>query len=557
MSLPQEIADQICSYLAPEDLKTAYYISTSFRQAAEEHAEKYRTREIEITHENKHNIMKNYRGFRLRYVKRILYQTRFPDLVVEEDSRCRETAEEVSEKDMIFTEQVTGLFATLKHTEEIAGIRNQGKYELGIYRPRQKVVGNVCFHREHDLWRVHLFEHESLPNLMSVSSFKLFEYEYDELRAKLDYRIVVDCIAHFPNVEKVAWNTGHDEWSPNHIDSPANKVLWDYDGPRRDTRHDFSKAVMLAKIPESLRTLRLIDFFCKDWDYGPSRMDEEVDQTKPMPNLVLPARKDPFSSSLRLLTYHLRTLILRVQVDDSLFWPKDGSSPVWPNLAFLSIMFHKVTPTGSWYFEGPRGEGHASTGYELGVNAYPPFEVTEDDEAEHCEFEEECPRAFESVYDFQYRVSPNNDVLGPFLESFARAATNMPKMVRAVLWSPLRWDISGLSSESGRYGYEDFEYFDPDELSAEHGKNEYDLAWGLAYTRPQYHTAFLADPGEINCEARQIWWAVRNWRPNPSLHALIQQIGHREHGDELREYWDDEIGRRTSRERFEDWMWPC
>jgi hypothetical protein len=61
---------------------------------------------------------------------------------------------------------------------------------------------------------------------MSVSSFKLLNDTYEEPRAKLDYRIVIDCITHFPNIEEVFWNTGHDEWTPNHDDSPADKVLW-------------------------------------------------------------------------------------------------------------------------------------------------------------------------------------------------------------------------------------------------------------------------------------------------------------------------------------------
>ncbi|KAH7405771.1 hypothetical protein DE146DRAFT_676456 [Phaeosphaeria sp. MPI-PUGE-AT-0046c] len=529
MHLPQELVDHICSYLSPEDLKNAYYVSRIFRKAAEDHAGKYRTLEIEIALENKVHFVRNYSGFRLRYIKHIQFRPYFPDLLVDEESPCRESAEEIYEKDAIFTKQIKGLFAILKKTENIAGIRNRGKYELGIYHPKQAVVGDVCFHREHDLWRVHLLEHETLPDLISVSSFRLRVDKWEKTRAKLDYRIVIDCITHFPNIEEVFWNTGYDEWNPNHDESPADKVLWEYDGPRRDTRHGLSKAITSAQIPESLHTLQF-DLFYDDLDSGTHRAAEEIDQTKPMPNLVLPASKDPFSNSIRILTCHLRTLTLRVQADE-------------------------MTPSGAWYFEGPRGEGRFSIGYELGDEAYPPLEVTGEDEEQHWEFEEECTRAFETCYHFQFRVSPNDNVLEPFLEGFAKAAANMPKLMHAVLWSPLRWNVAGLRSKADRYGYEDFEYFNPRELCAEYGKEEDDLAWGLAYTKPRYHAAFRVNPGEINCEARQMWWAARNWRPNPSLHALIQKIGHREHGKALREYWDDGFGGRTSRWSFEHWSW--
>lgn len=557
MSLPQELADKICSYLAPEDLKTAYYISTMFRKAAEEHAKKYRTREIWMTDDNQRDFVKNYSGFRLRFVERILYEPHFSNVVLEEDSPCRETAEEVYDKDTIFTAQVKRLFTTLKKAEDIAGSRNRGKYELGIYHPKQALVGKVCFHREHDLWRVHLLEHKTLPDLMSVFSFELLNHDRQEHRTKLDYRVVVDCIAHFPNVEKVTWNTGHDEWTPEHPIPPGDRVLWEYAGPRRDTRHGLSKAITSAKIAGSLRTLQL-DFFYHNRESGGERPEDIIDQTKPMPNLVLPEINDPFSTSLRVLTYHLRTLILRVQADKSLFWPEDGSSPTWPNLEELSIMFHMVTPYGTWYFEGPRGEGRTSIGYELSDEAYPPLEVTEDDYDDHYEVEENIC-AFETGYDFQFRVSPNDDVLRQFLESFAKAANKMPKLKYAVLWSPLRWEVNGLNSEPDRYGYEDFEYFDETELNANlsHGSAlHHELVWGLAYTMPRYPEAFYIHPGEANCEARQMWWSTGKWRPDPSLHAMIQMIGHREHGDALKEYWDDEFRPGIPRWSFEDWTWP-
>lgn len=571
MDLPQELIDRICSYLLPEDLKSAYYVSVNFRQAAEENAGRFRTLEVEITDENKDEFLKRYCGFRLRYLRNVQFHVEFPiieanedseedsdedsdessdgdsDKDSEEDTSCRESIEEICERDRNFTNQVRGLFKILKQVEDTAGMRNRGIYELILQSPEHARDENVCFHRQHDYWRVHLLKPESLPELMSVSSFRLLPKYSGEVEPKLDYRILIDCLSRLPNAEKVTWYTGHGEWTPGYSEAPANKVPWDYDGPRRDTRHDFGKAAILAAVPDTLRTVQLS--FMGDLRERPS---EVIDHSETMPDLVAPASRDPLSTGLRILSYHLRTLTLRVQADESLFWPDDGSHPTWPNLTFLSIMFHVATPSGSWYFNGPRGEGHVARGREIQEHDYPPYEVTEDDDNQHDEFEKN-PRAFEKKDEFQFRVSPNNEKLEPFLESFARAASNMPKLRRASLWSPLRWVVDGRGSEPDRLGYEDFEYFDDTELSADYSDLPRDLVWGVAYSMPNFAAALRVNPGEVNCEVRQIWWAVRKWRPNPRLHALMQNIGGRKHGDALKEYWDDESAGRTTRKSFEDW----
>jgi hypothetical protein len=97
-----------------------------------------------------------------------------------------------------------------------------------------------------------------------------------------------------------------------------------------------------------------------------------------------------------------------------------------------------------------------------------------------------------------------------------------------------------------------FDYFEfPDKL---YQYKEY-LAWGLAYYTRTRSEAFAQNPGEIRCEARQIWWKVGQWRPNPELHSLFQQIGRCKHGEALKEYWDDdEFGQELGwRGYFEHW----
>lgn len=91
------------------------------------------------------------------------------------------------------------------------------------------------------------------------------------------------------------------------------------------------------------RSLRFIYPICKsDW----------IDQRLAMPNLVKPEIYDPFSTSLRLLSYQLRTMSIRVVADETLFWTADNSTSSWPNLKSINVMFHVATPSGTWHFQG-------------------------------------------------------------------------------------------------------------------------------------------------------------------------------------------------------------
>jgi hypothetical protein len=529
---PQELFDHICSYLSAEDLRNTYYVSTKFRKAAEDHAEEYRTDFYEMSKEDDLNkFIGHHSGFCLRYLKHVHFNVCFPELDAE-DRGCRESAEEQYRKDKIFTEQVRMIFEVLKVVEEQAGERNRGKYQLTICINAH--VDEYCLHRQQSQWRTHLLEPEALPVLKSVDSLHVTN---DTSSAKLDYRVMIDLAKRLPSLKYLECHFGQNEWTPSYPDEPASLFLWEYDGPRRDTRHDFGKAIILTDLPGSLREVQL-DFLCREAMLYADR----INHWKAMPNLVSPLSRDPFSSSLRVLSYHLQEMTLRAQVDDTLFWPIDGTTPCWPNLQYIFIMFHMVSPSGAWYFEGPRGEGRESTGYEVNDTSYPPLETTEDDEVSECQ-EVESDRSFEDRGQFCFRISPNDNVLGPFLASFAKAAARMPELKRAVIWSPLRWIVDLDDDEGPKFNY----FQPPEKLYQDYS------AWGFAYDAPMSAYPFATNPGEPNCEARQIWWKVGEWRPSEELHNLFQQIGCQKHGNALKEHWkDDEFGQGlVSRDYFE------
>lgn len=298
---------------------------------------------------------------------------------------------------------------------------------------------------------------------------------------KLDHRVLLDISSKFPNLNFLQCKLGADEW----VGSFKSKELWyithDWEGPRRDSRHDFGKAYEAVVLP-SLRHVQL------DFLY-PLQAVENFDQQKALPNLTKPAIYDPLSSSLRLLSYQLRTMSLHVVADESLFWPPDGSIPSWPNLESINVMFHISTPLGSWYFCGLPGVG-STEGFDVTDDAYPPLATIDRDSNDDSEVAD-LNWDYE-YYHSQFRVEPNEETLVPFLTAFAKAATLMPSLKEFALWSPLKLNPPALDAYKG---------FDVEQVST---FVDLDLAWGIAYTRP-YEKAFMTFPGKDFFSNRQIW----------------------------------------------------
>jgi hypothetical protein len=566
---PQELFDQICDHLPAEDLRSTYYVSTKFRKAAEDLAHKHRRDSHEVSKdENMDKVIDHYSGFQLRYLKHLKLNIRFP-VSEDEDRGCHETTEERYERDKIFTEQVQWIFTKLKTMEDRAGEKNCGNYRLTLcvnYR-----VDGYCMHRQHAQWRTQLMEPETLPELNSVSSLYVLN---DVSSVKLEYRILIDLACRLPNLEHLECHMGQDEWNPSYPEEPASLFKHEYDGPRRDARYNFGEAfTSTADVLKSLQSMEL-DFLCREV----MTRAESINHWKAQPNLVGPLSKDPFSSSLRIMSYHVTEMAIRAQIDDTLFWPGDGfETPHWPNLQYFFLMFHMVSPSGAWYFEGPKGEGRDLTGYDVNKDSYPPLGTTgggktdEDDEDEEDEDEEDeddednehdedeedvdCHEVtkddpiFDDDGSFSFRISPNENVMVPFLTSFAKAAIHMPKLRRYVLWSPLKWDVDGNDSADPA-----FDYYEPPGASYNYRDC---LAWGLAYYAPNEGRPFDINRGENNSKSRQLWWKVGEWRPSKELHDSFQRIGRREHGEDMKEYCDDEeFGQGLVHRGYFDFLTP-
>jgi hypothetical protein len=547
--LPQELVDNISSHLSLQDLKNTLLLSRMFQYAAEQYSKAYA--EFSLTEENAPQFLSKYTSRRFRYLRNLSFHTSFPTVDDEED--CRYNAEELKLIDREFTRQITSLFSILKSLEtSMCDQYGPGKIHLTILTPtREPTRGLWCLHRTFVSWRVHLLSPSALPNLDCVRHVTVtrgdqhLSYDgFDPHQRQIDLRVLLDLSSRLPNLEVLRCELGGEEWLKNSFEDEAlQQITQDWEGPRRNSRHDFSKALEDGITLPGLQHVRL-DFL------HPLGLVEHIDQRRAMPNLTLPATYDPFSSSLRILSYQLRSMTLCVVADATLFWPADNSTPSWPHLQHLNICFHMTSPSGTWYFKGLPGIG-ATEGYQITDAHYPPLETTDEDGRADDE------RPDSSVDGEQvavlYRVDPNEDTIVPFLAAFARAAARMPKLIRAVLWSPLTFYLRDQGKEYGSAMEDAYKDFDVSQVSKYlDDTSPPKLGWGMAYTKPG-EKAFDCGSGDPPFDCRHIEWKVARWRPDPELHTLFQSIGRSEHGEAMSETWTDEwVGEGLDyRESFE------
>ncbi|KAJ4351282.1 uncharacterized protein N0V89_006621 [Didymosphaeria variabile] len=404
-------------------------------------------------------------------------------------------------EDQTFYDQVARCFEAIKKAEDRS--EHIGRIQLTLFTPIRRIHESFCDLLRYPSWRVHLLSPEQLPKLNSVQGLSICNAEnprglricnaesYSDLAySKIDLRMIVHLAARCPNLRYLGCKIGIDEWAATDED-------YRHIG---DNRKEFASAVYNTKLPSSLRYIQL-NFMNKAED----RMNE---QRKQLPDLVYPAPFDLFSLSLRLLSYQLRKMEIRVMADETLFWPHSNdshtSSNFWPNLESLNAMFSVAMPSGSWYFKGPLGEGRDTKGYR----------IRDEDNGDGSVIECLCGTSEQAASGTRrmFRVTPFDETINPFLEAFANAAANMPKLWEALIWTPLDFSPEGTTdsddeheevSEHGqRYLSRRLSSYD---LTAISQYPDTELAWGIAYIAPG---GAPFDIGEPNCPSRQFWWRV-------------------------------------------------
>ncbi|OAK99321.1 hypothetical protein IQ06DRAFT_251339 [Phaeosphaeriaceae sp. SRC1lsM3a] len=529
--LPQELVDQISKSLPQDDLKNTLLVSHSFRFAAEKYSGAFSS--FAFHDSNAEKFIATFSGHRFQYLRSLSLTIVLPRVDYKYPI-IRDSPEQLKRNDESFTRQIKCLFETLKSVEEHAARMNShGKMELIIippHRPVAKKYRELAFYA-YLSWRVHLLKPELLPELRSVRSFEFGDDSSDCIgcytksldthtsqRVKVDYRFMVDLVSCFPNLEYWGCRMGGDEWMPKWEQEEANYLQQDWPGPRRDTRQDFATALESAKLPDTLRRVRL-DFM--------HQLDRatDIDHSTSQPNLVYPACYDPFSRSLHKLSQHLRRIHLRVVADESLFWPNGDHVTSWPILESFVVVFDMVSPSGKWYFRGPRGEGTEIAAIEVTEASYPPLQPTDFDEEMRWEIEESGDRRSRGSENDKFRIVPNDAILRPFLEAFANATARMSALQEAALWCPIAWQRDDYNDNDD----EAAAAWLPRSLHTEF------LAWGLHFLASGSRD--YRRPGGRCLDTDYLYWRVGKWRPDPELHELFRQIGGNRIRNDLEEHW--------------------
>ncbi|KAL2884298.1 hypothetical protein SGCOL_000239 [Colletotrichum sp. CLE4] len=491
--LPQEVVDQIASNLHRPDLKNLLLLSPKLRTAAEKYSDGFtyctlRVRDL-CEFEDK------FRGPRFCWLRKlefklVLLPQRLPN-------RTRSTTDNIAEAKRnaeYLSSQIHQLFDCLKTLEEDDG--PQGTIDLTIISPETRETEI----RIPEAWFIRILDPDQLPTLDCIGSLHLGPSpapHQSNSFSRFDLRATLDLTRKLPGIESICAEL----FDEHNCDAEIDRL-------RVHGREDFSRAAKDI----SLRARKA------ELQFQGRKSHQLLDHDAAMPKLVRSEPSDPFSSSLRLLCQNLTQLRLSAIIDHSFFWPEDDNGSAWPNLKSLEVKFHPVTPTGSWYFMGPRGEGKDVQGYPV----------------EGVEYVSQSQNAHSDTIIFGHapcrpsgwHLKPNPNTLYPLLTAFAKSAASMPRLREAMIWSPIWWYLGDHVSDKFSYN-KGFDMMN----------SQRSLGWGIGYTAPdadEVSGSVRSDDEDV----RLFEWRTGSWEADETLKQLFHKIGREKYGDEFEDDWD-------------------
>ncbi|OLN83427.1 hypothetical protein CCHL11_03119 [Colletotrichum chlorophyti] len=493
-TLPQEVVDQIASGLHRHDLKNILLLTKTFQIAAEKYSDAFK--KCKLYPGDLDKFVTQFRGPRFCWLQEVDFQLQWPEGAPGDSKR------DATARDECLSNQIHSLFSALKTLEDPEG--PQGTVHLKITSPEETSVSDD---QPTELlsadWIIRLQRPEQLPVLRCIGRLRIgypTVQRWSGPHGKFDLRIFLDLSAKLPNLS----NMRAELFDEHHCDAEIDRT-------RIESRERFSRA---EAAPLQMKRAELI--------FQGERAHHHLDHSASMPNLIRAGGRDPFSSSLGVVCRHLTQLQLTAIVDQFFFWPSENGAVTWPNLESLEVKFHPVTPSGSWYFVGPRGEGRGVQGYSVsGIEYTSENQSTNGGEDEDHSLHIPCQPSL-------WRVEPNPDTLYPMLLGFAKAAARMPRLREAMIWSPIRWSPG---NQRSRFGYNSAYSM----LNS--GKS---LGWGIGYNAPgsdEDDDAFEHEDSDDD-DIRIFEWRTARWEPNDEIKAAFHEIGREQYGDELDDCWD-------------------
>lgn len=246
----------------------------------------------------------------------------------------------------------------------------------------------------------------------------------------------------------------------------AKTQMWWYTEPgvylglRREIRNHFAQALQTFRLSPSVETLDIdisgsidsIGFFEGDTGHGLR-----------LPNFVFPHRYDPLCSALHgVVGNNLKSLWYTGPTDPSLFWPypegEEPLEPFWSSLKELAVQFNSGSPCGRWYFRRPGYPAGGGSNVDPGDEPLPPDTVghippghgSEQDTLDALAYEQSIVEDWAWEGWGEFRTVPDDKVMLPLLEAFARAISQIPSLESADLTTELpfpdaEWSVSYLA----------------------------------------------------------------------------------------------------------------
>lgn len=317
-----------------------------------------------------------------------------------------------------------------------------------------------------------------------------------------------------------------------------------YPSLRRSNRHGLASVLQDRSLPSSLEEILGLDI----------QSVPGANQTwRPINLLTSADQPDPVSSAIWEATSKLdRLKLLRLAgtMDPSLLWPgpyttRASSSsravpvPFWQNITALIVVFDPRTPSGEWYFRAPDGvdihdypflgPNHPGAEFDTPINTdaleteMPPgYNPPESPESLNIRSFDRTDNALNSGWEpvWRFRLVPEERLLLPLIEAWARALRQMPQVRRTLLKTTLSLPVANSA-----------------------GDHHYD--WSIRYNPPcqcrRCSIGFVREgQREIRCSGRKIRglsFRTLTWRPEGWLLELLRGIGSRYHDGGVEE-WD-------------------
>lgn len=438
-TLPQDIIDQIISYLVPRNRKPGASsdkddgsfpplapLAGAISYRVQCAVERQTFKSIKISSQELQEFSQILTPRRRFLLTSLSFTAILPTYDAEAATRAESPAERAA-NDESYTEAISSLFHLLESWEienpELVSYR----FALTITHPQSPSDGSTSFsiapqagapHRNKRSIRHGRYLHSyislekpaSLPILHRVKKLEMPQPKAVVARRNLCPKVSMLFASKMPNLEQIEVSVDDDEKRFPEI--------------RKQNRLEMAEVIHELSLP-SLR-IAIIEFSQRRY----------VDETVVPPILHDTAIPDPLSSAFYGLSLNLVRLEISGVFDLSLLRPLQGlSGTPWPRLQALDITLFPTTPSGDWYFTG--NEDHPRARIYRPAHPKP---------RGHSELHlEEFSFADEEIYASLapsniFRNKIKNDTFVPFIKAFTNALSAMPKLFSAALDCQLEED---------------------------------------------------------------------------------------------------------------------